>query len=231
MIVGNLKPIEEIASSISEFRNVMIIGCGGCVSVCLTGGERAAEGLALDLAHSRYYKNEPPEFIVKNFLRQCEPDLMKSFLNMPTNFEAILSLACGAGVQTLVEIYRDKPIVPAINTSFLGALDSQGIWKEKCQGCGNCVLSQTGGICPITRCAKKILNGPCGGSKNGKCEINQDLDCAWQLIIDRLTILDRLDDYMEILPPKDWSMDRGLGPRSMIYTEMGSDQSSSQQIP
>jgi ferredoxin len=227
MIVGNLKPIEEIASSISDFRKVMIIGCGGCVSVCLTGGERAAEGLALDLAQSHYYKNEPPEFIVKNFLRQCEPDLMKSYLNMPTDFDAILSLACGAGVQTLVEIYHDKPIVPAINTSFLGALDSQGIWKEKCHGCGNCVLSQTGGICPITRCAKKILNGPCGGSKNGKCEINQEVDCAWQLIIDRLTILDRLDDYMKILPPKDWSTDRGLGPRSMIYTEIGSDQSSS----
>ena len=219
MIVGNLKPIPEIASSISEFKTVMIIGCDGCVSVCLTGGEKAADQLALDLAYEGYYEDTPPEFIVHHFLRQCEPDLMETYLNLPSDVDAILSLACGAGVQTLVDLYPDKPIIPAINTSFLGALDTQGVWKEKCQGCGNCVLLQTGGICPITRCAKKILNGPCGGSKNGKCEINKDVDCAWQLIIHRLTALDRLDDYMKILPPKDWSADRGLGPRSMSIAD------------
>jgi ferredoxin len=219
MIVGNLKPIEEIASSISKFKQVMIIGCGGCVSVCLTGGEKAADGLALDLAYAGYYDGTPPEFIVQNFLRQCEPDLMKTYLNIPSDVDAVLSLACGAGVQTMVDIYSDKPIIPAVNTSFLGAFDSQGVWKEKCQGCGNCILDQTGGICPITRCAKKILNGPCGGSKDGRCEINPNVDCAWQLIIDRLEALGRMDDYMKILPPKDWSTDRGLGPRSMAYPE------------
>ena len=219
MIVGNLKPIPEIASSISEFKTVMIIGCDGCVSVCLTGGEKAADQLALDLAYEGYYEDTPPEFIVNHFLRQCEPDLMETYLNLPSDVDAILSLACGAGVQTLVDLYPDKPIIPAINTSFLGALDTQGVWKEKCQGCGNCVLLQTGGICPITRCAKKILNGPCGGSKNGKCEINKDVDCAWYLIINRLTALDKLDDYMKILPPKDWSADRGLGPRSMAIAD------------
>jgi ferredoxin len=219
MIVGNLKPIEEIASSVSGFKQVMIIGCGGCVSVCLTGGEKVADGLALDLAYAGYYEGAPPEFIVKNFLRQCEPDLMKTYLHMPSDIDAVLSLACGAGVQTLVGIYPDKPIIPAVNTSFLGALESQGVWKEKCQGCGNCVLDQTGGICPITRCAKKILNGPCGGSRDGKCEIHPDVDCAWQLIIDRLTALGRMDDYAKILLPKDWSTDRGRGPRSMVFPE------------
>jgi ferredoxin len=217
MIVGNLKPIEEIAASISEFRKVLILGCGGCVSVCLTGGEKAADGLALDLEHDGLYENEPPEFIVKNFLRQCEPDLMRSYLDMPADVDAVLSLACGAGVQTMVDILGDKPIIPAINTSFLGALDSAGVWKEKCQGCGHCVLVYTGGICPITRCAKKLMNGPCGGSRNGRCEINPDVDCAWQLIINRLKALGRLDDYAKILPPKDWSVDRGMGPRSMAF--------------
>lgn len=219
MIVGNLKPIEEIASSVSGFKKVMVIGCGGCVSVCLTGGERAAEGLARDLSDAGYYEKEPPEFFVKNFLRQCEPDLLKTYLHTPPDMDAILSLACGAGVQTLVDVFNDIPVLPAINTSFLGALDTQGIWKEKCQGCGNCVLDQTGGICPVTRCAKKLLNGPCGGSRDGKCEINREVDCAWQLIIDRLTALGKLEDYMKILPPKDWSLDRGSGPRSMAHAD------------
>ncbi|MBN1847219.1 MAG: methylenetetrahydrofolate reductase C-terminal domain-containing protein [Deltaproteobacteria bacterium] len=217
MIVGTLKPIEEIADSISEFRKVLIIGCGGCVSVCLTGGEKAADGLALDLGHAGLYENGPPEFIVKNFLRQCEPDLMRAYLDIPQDVDAILSLACGAGVQTMVDVVKDKPIIPAINTSFLGALEAPGVWKEKCQGCGHCVLFYTGGICPITRCAKKLMNGPCGGSRNGRCEINPEVDCAWQLIIDRLKALGRLDDYEKILPPKDWSKDRGMGPRSMVF--------------
>jgi ferredoxin len=219
MIVGKIKPLEEIASSISGFNRVMIIGCGSCVSVCLSGGEKAADRLAIDLANADSLQKEAPEFLIGAVLRQCERDLLENYLEVPEDVDAILSLACGAGVQTLVKVFKDKPVIPALNTTFLGALDEPGRWEEKCQGCGNCILSSTGGICPVTRCAKRLLNGPCGGSKDGKCEINKDMDCAWQLIIDRLTLLDRLEDYEKIIPPKDWSSDRGYGPRSMTHPE------------
>jgi ferredoxin len=219
MIVGHVKPLEEIASSISEFEKVMVLGCGSCVSVCLSGGEKAADRLTHDLSNSDLFGEKAPEFMVGAVLRQCERDLLESYLELPPDIDAVLSLACGAGVQTLVNIFNEIPIIPALNTTFLGALDKPGTWEEKCQGCGNCILSFTGGICPITRCAKRLLNGPCGGSRDGKCEINSEVECAWQLIIDRLAALDRLGDYEKIIPPKDWSSDRGYGPRRLSYPE------------
>ena len=98
----------------------------------------------------------------------------------------MLSMACGAGVQTVSEIYKKIPVLPALNTTFIGALDEPGLWREKCQGCGNCILALTAGVCPVARCAKKLFNGPCGGSSKGKCEISQDVDCAWHMIIESL---------------------------------------------
>ena len=218
MIVADLKPIHEIAGSIESFQKVTVIACGGCVSVCLTGGARSAEVLARELSHPRHYTKSPPAFDTKTIQRQCEKDFVAAYLEIPEDTDAVLSMACGAGVQTLAETFGDLPIVPALNTSFLGSLDEPGTWREKCQGCGNCVLAFTGGICPVTRCAKHLLNGPCGGSSNGKCEISKDVDCAWQLIIDRLKALGRLDDYEKIFPLKDWSSDRGGGPRSMHFS-------------
>jgi ferredoxin len=214
MIVGKLKPVEEIASSISGFENILILACGSCVTVCLSGGDREGRVLARELSQPHYYQGKPPAIRVNSFLRQCERDLLGAHLQLPEGTDAILSLACGAGVQTASEVFRGVPVIPALNTTFLGALDGQGLWREKCHGCGDCVLASTGGICPISRCAKRILNGPCGGSSGGKCEISKDVDCAWHQIIDRLTELGRLDDYEKITPVKDWSVDRGGGPRS-----------------
>ena len=213
MIVGDRKPIEEIVATIKEFNKVLILGCGTCVTVCLTGGDKEAKALARELSHPRLYEGSPPEFEVDTIERQCERDMLKAYLKKPKECEAILSLACGAGVQTLSGIYHELPIIPALNTSFLGALDEPGTWREKCYGCGDCVLAYTGGICPLARCAKRLFNGPCGGSKEGKCEINKEVDCAWALIIARLMNMKRLDLYDNIIPPKDWSLDRGGGPR------------------
>jgi hypothetical protein len=120
----------------------------------------------------------------------------------------------------LAEIFENLPVIPALNTSFLGSLDAPGLWREKCQGCGDCVLAHTGGICPVSRCAKRLLNGPCGGSSNGKCEIGDDIDCAWQLIINRLEALGRLEDYEKLFPVKNWAFDRGKGPRAMGVDKM-----------
>ena len=214
MIVGKLKPLDEIAASVEGYKNILIAGCGSCVTVCLSGGDREAMALARELSDPGLYRNAPPSIRVATFLRQCERDLVKAYLEVPAETDAILSLACGAGVQTLWSAFEKLPIIPALNTSFLGALDEQGVWREKCVGCGDCVLAYTAGICPIARCAKRLLNGPCGGSSKGKCEIGGDVDCAWHMIIDRLTVLNRLEDYEKILAVKDWSQDRGGGPRS-----------------
>ncbi len=215
MIVAELKPIEEIAASIAEFNRVLVVGCDSCVTVCLTGGEKETKALATELAHIRYYAKKPPSFETKTIQRQCEQDLVESYLEIPQKTDAVLSLACGAGVQTLAALFNKIPVIPAVNTSFLGALDEPGVWREKCQGCGDCVLTLTGGICPISRCAKSLLNGPCGGSSNGKCEIDNEIDCAWQLILDRLKALGRLDYYENNSPIKDWSTDRSGGLRTL----------------
>jgi ferredoxin len=213
MIVGKLKPLNEIVSLISSFHHIFVVGCGSCVTVCLSGGEREARALERELANPSLYANAPPSIKVDTFQRQCEWDLVKSYLQVPPQTDAILSLACGAGVQTLASVFEKIPVIPALNTSFLGALDETGTWREKCVGCGDCVLTFTAGICPIARCAKRLLNGPCGGSSKGKCEISRDVDCAWQLIVERLKALDRVEDYEKLLSIKDWSRDRGAGPR------------------
>src|SRR4030043_447552 len=95
--------------------------------------------------------------------------------------EAILSLGWGAGVQAIAGRFPDKPVYAALNTQFLGILEEQAVWAEKCLGCGSCLLSDFGGICPITRCAKRLLNGPCAGSTEERCEVSPDRPCAWQL--------------------------------------------------
>ncbi len=218
MITGNLKHFDEISSDLEKYRNILVLGCGSCVTVCLSGGDREAQALARELSAQGNSEGSERSVQVRTIQRQCESDLLTNFLEVPPDTEAILSLACGAGVQTLAETFGHLPVIPALNTTFLGALDEQGVWREKCQGCGNCLLAHTGGICPISRCAKRLLNGPCGGSSKGKCEIGSDVDCAWQLIIDRLKVLGRLDEYGKIFPVKDWSTDRDAGPRSMRRT-------------
>ena len=131
-------------------------------------------------------------------------------------YDVILSLGCGAGVQAVADMFPEIPVAPALNTEFLGETKDQGLWMENCQGCGDCMLFYFGGICPIARCSKQLLNGPCGGSKDGICEVNPEIPCAWQLIIDRLDSQKALDRLEMIYPPKDWSKKHGSGPRKII---------------
>jgi len=110
--------------------------------------------------------------------------------------------------------------VPGLNTSFLGLPEKQGVWAERCAACGNCILDKTAGICPIARCAKSLLNGPCGGSQGGRCEIDPQVECAWQLIYDRLQAREELELLEEIIPPRDWSTNRDGGPRRIIREDL-----------
>ena len=152
--------------------------------------------------------------------RQCDHEYLEEIRSNIDKYDAILSLACGVGVQFMAEKYFATPVYPGVNTCFMGVTEERGVWSERCQACGQCILGMTAGICPISRCAKRLLNGPCGGSTKGKCEISNDLDCAWQLIIDRLKELGRMDDYERITPIKDWSTERAGGPRRVIREDV-----------
>ena len=118
------------------------------------------------------------------------------------------------------EQFPEKITLPGLNTSFLGQPTEQGIWDERCQACGTCILDNTAGICPIARCSKSLFNGPCGGSQNGKCEIDPDVECAWQLIYERLKVLAKLELLMEIQPARDWSTSRDGGPRRIVKEDL-----------
>ncbi len=224
MIVGDLKPVKEIASSIAEFNKILILGCGGCVTVCLSGGDREANSLYRELSKKHNYeKKDPPSFKVETIQRQCEPDWLKSYLSIPDDIKAVLSLACGAGVQTMAAIFDPLPIIPALNTTFIGATAEQGVFNEMCRGCGDCMLAVTGGICPVARCSKSLFNGPCGGTNNGKCEIKGDIPCAWAEIFEKLKKQDKLHLMTEMKAPRDWRPAGGSGPRSLrkVFDEKG----------
>jgi ferredoxin len=220
MIVANRKSLDEILQMIKSYKKVLLLGCNECVTVCAVGGEREVGALASQLRLFRANEGKEVEVREHTLERQCDPEYIDQVRPFVGDYEVILSMACGAGVQYVAERFRTKPVLPAVNTTFLGVTLEQGVWAERCQGCGTCILDQTGGICPIARCAKSLLNGPCGGSANGKCEVDRETDCAWQLIIDRLKELGQFDRYEEIIPIKDWSTARDGGPRKRVREDL-----------
>ncbi len=221
MIVAEQKPIAEIDRLLEGAKKVLIVGCRECVTVCQAGGEKEVNTMAsaLRLLWATSGRNPGAEILTETLERQCEPEYIEQIVKVAGEVDAILSLACGVGVQYLAERYPVW-VVPGLNTKFAGGALEQGVWTEKCGLCGDCILYKTGGICPVIRCSKSILNGPCGGSHNGKCEVNEETDCALQLIYDRMTKLGKVDRLLEIEPPKDWSKSRDGGPRKVVKEEI-----------
>ena len=220
MIVAEQKPLDEIKGLLGDADDVMIVGCGTCVTVCFAGGEKEAGILASSLRMSTKLDGVPKQVSHTTVQRQCEWEYIDPLTEEIGDVEAVLSLGCGIGVQALAERYPDSVIIPGLNTTFLGLPTEQGVWEERCAACGECILGLTGGICPIARCAKQLLNGPCGGSQDGVCEINPETSCAWQLIYDKLKAQDRLHLIMEIQPAKDWSHSRDGGPRKITREDL-----------
>jgi len=224
VIVGDLKPVEEIEASIRGCSRVLILGCRGCVTVCNTGGEKEVAVLASQLRIASQVRRQQREIREATIERQCDFEYVEPVLPVIRDVDVVVSLACGAGVQHVAEasagLERPVPVVPGINTTFLGAALEQGVWAERCQGCGDCVLEITGGICPIARCSKSLLNGPCGGSSGGKCEIDPEVDCGWQLIYDRLSALGKLENMNRVIPARNWSTSRDGGPRRRVVEEL-----------
>jgi len=220
MIVAERKPIEEIIEEVKTHSKVLIAGCNECVTVCEAGGKKEVGVLASALR--MYFINQGKDMTIDEttLQRQCDHEYLEEIRDVVDKYDAIVSLACGVGVQFMAEKYMDTPVYPGVDTCFLGVTEARGLWTERCQACGKCVLAATAGICPISRCAKRLLNGPCGGSTAGKCEINKELDCGWQLIIDRLKALGRFDDYEKLAPIKDWSTERAGGPRKVSREDL-----------
>jgi ferredoxin len=215
MITAEQKPIDEIREMIAPYKKILVVGCGSCVAECAAGGEKETGMLASALRMAARMEGKDTIFHEKTLDRQCVKDFVIKLDDIIGEYDAVLSLGCGAGVQAVAEMYPEIPIIPALNTEFLGETRSQGYWVENCLGCGDCMLFYFGGVCPLARCSKQLLNGPCGGSKGGKCEVNPDVPCAWQLIIDRLSALGGLERLEMVYPPKDWSKKQGSGPRSI----------------
>lgn len=215
MIIAKQKPLQELWEMINKHKKVLVLACNTCVAVCHAGGNKEAEVISSLLRMQAIQNYQDIEIIHSGVEKQCEQEHFEEIKTHLQWAEAVLSTACGAGVQFLAEKYPNLPVYPALNTCFLGATEKIGLWTERCQACGHCILDKTAGICPVSRCAKRLLNGPCGGSTQGKCEINKDLDCAWQLIIDRLKKFDKLDNYEQLISIKDWSKDRAGGPRKV----------------
>ncbi len=220
MIVGERKPLEEIRKIIDGYKKILVAGCGTCVTVCLAGGEKEVATLSSALRLAAQKNGHALEILEATVQRQCDLEFIEELKSKVEQAEAVLSMGCGAGVQTIAETYGQTPVFPGLNTRFIGRTDEQGLWSERCAACGDCLLDRTGGICAVARCSKSILNGPCGGSVNGKCEIDKEVDCAWQLIYDRLKALGRLDQLETIIPVKDWSVNRDGGPRKQIREDM-----------
>jgi ferredoxin len=220
MIIGEQKPLGEIKKIIADYQKILVLGCGTCVTVCFAGGEKEVGILASSLRMATGLEGQNREFTEATVQRQCEYEYNQEVADLMKEADAVLSLACGIGVQTMNEQFPETITLPGLNTSFLGQPVEEGVWDERCQACGNCILDKTAGICPIARCSKSLFNGPCGGSKNGKCEIDPEVACAWQLIYDRLKALGKLELMAEIQPVKDWSTSRDGGPRKIVREDL-----------
>ncbi len=220
MITAERKPMKEILEYINPYSRILLVGCNECVTVCAAGGRKEVGLLSAGLQMAFMKEGRTLEVKEITLERQCDPEYIEELVTQIDQVEAVLSMACGCGVQEIAKRYSTMPVFPAVNTKFMGASEHQGVWAERCRGCGDCLLGLTGGICPIARCSKRIMNGPCGGSTNGKCEISPDIDCAWNLIWERLKALGLESRYEDITAAKDWRPSWHGGPRRIIREDM-----------
>jgi ferredoxin len=208
MILTTSKSWADIQAAVDQWqmKQVVVIGCGSCAAACQTGGTEGVKKIIASLEQSKISVlasiiiEEPCDArSLKQELKLIQTEVEKS--------DGIIVASCGSGAQTVMEV-TNKPIVITTDTHLIAQTERIGIYHEKCRACGNCLLNETGGICPITECAKSMLNGPCGGVKDGKCEVGEYTQpCGWILIYERLQKLGRLDLFGKIRQPLDWSRD------------------------
>jgi ferredoxin len=205
MIIAEQKRMEEIQDMVAPYHKILLVGCGTCMTFCSAGGSEQVDKLAEALLS----ENRDITLEKSTIPRQCSDKFIARLDDKIGDFEAILSMACGNGVQAVAGRFPDKPVLPALNTKFIGVEKEPGVWTENCMACGDCILWRTGGVCPVTRCAKSLLNGACGGASEGKCEVSKDRPCAWQEIYHALKRLNMLHYLKEKPQVKDWPIHPG----------------------
>ncbi len=220
MIVADRKSLQEILAMVAENKKILIAGCKGCVTVCNVGGLKEVEILASSLKIARKKEGKDIDIDIQVLERQCDTEYVAGISDVVGNYEAVISLACGVGPQFLSEMYKDQTFYPGVNTTFFGGATKHGVWEERCAGCGTCGIHNFGGLCPIARCAKSLMNGPCGGSSKGVCEVNKDTECIWDSIVKKKMESGRLEDLMGVKGIKSWKTARDGGPRRSIREEL-----------
>jgi hypothetical protein len=204
MIITKKKDYTTLLDNIKNYKHIFLIGCSECASLCGTGGEPELEDLKHLLTENG--KDVTGTFVAKTGCQELGTKVeLKGYKEAMEKTDCIITMSCGAGVQTTVALYPDKPVYPSNDTLFLGNMTRLQMFDERCSMCGECIIDKTGGICPVTACPKGILNGPCGGCNDGKCEVSSDINCAWVRIYDRLNKIQRIEDMEETLEPKNWS--------------------------
>jgi ferredoxin len=205
MIIAEQKELQEIQDLLAPYHKILLVGCGTCMTFCSAGGPGEVDKLAEVLI------SENKDMIVEksNIPRQCSMKFVKRLEKKVGDCEAVLSMACGNGVQAVASQFPEKPVLPALNTQFIGIKEQPGIWTEMCLACGDCILWRTGGVCPVTRCAKSLINGACGGASEGKCEVSKDRPCAWQEIYHALKRLNKLHYLKQEPQVKAWPIHPG----------------------
>jgi ferredoxin len=220
MIIADRKPLNEILHMVKGYDKVLLVGCKGCVTVCNVGGLKEVQVLASSLRIARKKEGRPLEVDEKLLERQCDPEYVEQLREDHDQYEAVISMACGVGPQFLSEAYPQQRFYPAVNTTFFGGAVAHGIWEERCRGCGTCLIHHFDGLCPIARCSKSLMNGPCGGSARGECEVAADIECIWDTIVKKKMEQGRLEDLNKVWPYKDWRTSAHGGPRKRIKEEL-----------
>ena len=208
-IITTKKPFEEVLGALKNVNKIGLVSCGSCAAMCQTGGTEGAKEMAEKLEQEGFevVVTIVPEEVCDNRVMMKDFRTIEEDLN---NIDAILTLSCGLGVASIIQVlsrkHPDIPVFISNNTEFMGMTERIGRFYMRCRGCGDCLLNETGGICPITTCAKSLMNGPCGGMVRGKCEVgNYENDCGWVLIFNRLKDLGRLDLFTKLRDPVNWS--------------------------
>ena len=221
MIVAEQKPIRELVEMLRGHENVLLAGCATCVAECAVGGEREVETLAPILRMAMQIDGNPIQIRTKTLERQCEWEFVEELAEIVPEVDAIVSIACGIGIQALAERFPEVSVYPGVNTSSLALREEPGLWVPRCAACGDCVLGETYGLCPVARCAKSLMNGPCGGTRdNGKCEIDEELDCVWSLIVERARARGEMEALMKVRKAKNWAGSGHGGPKRILREEL-----------
>jgi ferredoxin len=220
MIVADRKSLEEILAMVADNNKILIVGCKGCVTVCNVGGLKEVEILTASLKIARKKAGNHMDIDIQVLERQCDTEYVAELSETVNDYDAVISMACGVGPQFLSEMYKTQVFYPAVNTTFFGGATQHGVWEERCAGCGTCGIHMFGGLCPIARCAKSLLHGPCGGSSKGVCEVNADTECIWDAIVRKKMEAGQLEDLMGVKGLKDWTTARDGGPRRSIREEL-----------